>query len=688
MSVLAGGSSFSGSVMPMPAMQQSVQLQGVRSTHNTSFQNDNFIPQQQAQDSGKSGGAMSDSFDGRGTPTGEICLTLDISNQTTIRSAAWIESSSNCVFIEAKEACLIINSTCALALSVNDNKNKNLLDGMSFFDINTKSLDSMTIHPLKSLGSNKDIMTKFPNLTTNCAVSSEILTSHLLATFIVSSLTAFESNFSSQLTSEQNKSKSKKKKIKSNQISLVVPCYYNQQYISAAIKAIRTTGSPLKNIFNRAIATVAGTFLRLAEEDRVSLESKTQNFFKVNNEYFVLYLSVNDELEIFDAAIVGCEINTSPKQSVEFQAFERIHTVAVKHANESFKVSDLNILLEKLLNDSKLGNSNDIISAVVLSSEFSSVGIEKKDQTTSLINSTIQKAILFHALKDDSVKGGCYLSAAELESSKQYIQQDDDSWRMFYQLPFGDSFLSSDIAIQVEQSPTTKPEESPPEIIFSGGSRICKYDLGPSRVISSLKHLSKTFEKNFKSSDTSFFSSGLSSHSSPGIPEGKSDTWPKIRILERKSGFRDDESSWEIVETFHPLGDVDSGELVSTCALTFALDSSTGAVKYTAVRGEKVNDIKTRRSFWFRLFLGIAVCILLACGFKYGLHLQERSQIDRDVAWLSDIYRQENPEKLEDPKHVAKTIEKYRGKMWALKHSLERTYKKKFSPAPSMANDL
>lgn len=41
---------------------------------------------------------------------------------------------------------------------------------------------------------------------------------------------------------------------------------------------------------------------------------------------------------------------------------------------------------------------------------------------------------IFCALKEDAVRGGCLLSAAELDSSKEYLQQPDGAWIVVFQV--------------------------------------------------------------------------------------------------------------------------------------------------------------------------------------------------------------------------------------------------------------
>ena len=46
----------------------------------------------------------------------------------------------------------------------------------------------------------------------------------------------------------------------------------------------------------------------------------------------------------------------------------------------------------------------------------------------------VGKCPIYRALKEDAVRGGCMLSAGELDSSKEYLQQGDGSWVLVYQV--------------------------------------------------------------------------------------------------------------------------------------------------------------------------------------------------------------------------------------------------------------
>jgi hypothetical protein len=52
---------------------------------------------------------------------------------------------------------------------------------------------------------------------------------------------------------------------------------------------------------------------------------------------------------------------------------------------------------------------------------------------------------IYRALKHDAVIGGCILSAGELDSSKEYLQQGDGSWVLVYQVLLSDRCSYSEI---------------------------------------------------------------------------------------------------------------------------------------------------------------------------------------------------------------------------------------------------
>ena len=76
------------------------------------------------------------------------------------------------------------------------------------------------------------------------------------------------------------------------------------------------------------------------------------------------------------------------------------------------------------------------ISAVVFNGNCCSAEEEKmRDSTVSLVfPKKASSPSIYRGLKEDAVRGGCILSAAELDSSKEYLQQPGGSWVLAYQV--------------------------------------------------------------------------------------------------------------------------------------------------------------------------------------------------------------------------------------------------------------
>lgn len=72
------------------------------------------------------------------------------------------------------------------------------------------------------------------------------------------------------------------------------------------------------------------------------------------------------------------------------------------------------------------------MSAIVFAG--SSASAEEEKQRDAAVSRVIKGLPIYRALKEDAVRGGCMLSAGELDSSKEYLQQPDGSWVVAYQV--------------------------------------------------------------------------------------------------------------------------------------------------------------------------------------------------------------------------------------------------------------
>ena len=162
------------------------------------------------------------------------------------------------------------------------------------------------------------------------------------------------------------------------------------------------------------------------------------------------------------------------------------------------------------------------MSAIVFAG--SSTSSEQEKQRDAAVSRVIKGVPIYRALKEDAVRGGCMLSAGELDSSKEYLQQPDGSWVVAYQvrhcasldfdeapilhyvccrpschfyepttlsqdlsnsplqltlsqLPVADGHLCRQVGLIVQEGPSS-PADATPEILFSS-RRLWKLEIGP-----------------------------------------------------------------------------------------------------------------------------------------------------------------------------------------------------------------
>jgi hypothetical protein len=231
---------------------------------------------------------------------------------------------------------------------------------------------------------------------------------------------------------EAAKKKSNKKKKRETSLScgkggitLVLSSSMSQKDIRVAVVSISDSGYNVKNIFGRGITTVTGMLARSAATSSglgppcnfVSvLEGSGKSVLEVDP--IVLYVNfINDKRSnggsVLDAALIVCESGKKVKNNL---GYERLCTLAVANQEGDGSGGGLENVLKDLLNIAQI--SQERISAVVFTGSSADAKEEKcRDVLVAdLFKGT--KMSIFRALKEDSVRGGCLLSAAELDSSK------------------------------------------------------------------------------------------------------------------------------------------------------------------------------------------------------------------------------------------------------------------------------
>jgi hypothetical protein len=268
-------------------------------------------------------------------------------------------------------------------------------------------------------------------------------------------------------------------------ISLTVSDVCDLQYILAATQGIASSGSRVANVFRRGSSSVAGILARVFKHTE-SVNSKAEKSVKMSflnalgvnyesNECIgttsdakVLYVDRSEEVNgkrYLYASVVSCEL--SGAKIMNKYGFGRISTISdVKCELSSLSASDIraaanlltrdftadllvrNTTLAHVRRNPSISNHNPhhhpilCISQGALRAIVIGTGVAANVEViTSVIH---ERAALLHphmkslpaiqAETGDCALGGCMFSAAELESSKSYIQQSDGSWCVAYQV--------------------------------------------------------------------------------------------------------------------------------------------------------------------------------------------------------------------------------------------------------------
>jgi len=331
---------------------------------------------------------------------------------------------------------------------------------------------------------------------------------------------------------------------------------------------------------------------------------------------------------------------------------------ALRIANDISKTSIDAVLLDGLLTGSAAIDFHETIHA--------SLGVDRKVKVVE-------------SLKTDAVMGGCLLSAAELDSSKNYIQI-DDQWQIAYMLPIADGVLQSgDIGMTIvwdeesslDHSITTAslPQVIQPEtVLFKVGRRLWKSDIGPVP----LRHAVNPSDLMWK---REFLWKSKEHARRPGFP--------RVHLMQRMADDAS-EKQWHVLKTLTPLMS-DKNETVVSCTVTVAIDPSTGLLRVTEQKGGSVAE--SWSSFWTYVQFGLVLMLpfLLIASYYIYCYCNDLYIKWQHVAWLTAFYQQNAPQKLQgDPTYVARTVEKYKGRMFLLWRSLERSYQVKWPPPHSI----
>ncbi len=464
--------------------------------------------------------------------------------------------------------------------------------------------------------------------------------------------------------------KSERKKLTSRlngykNVALVVPLSagHSEQY--KTVDMIDKNGKypvRVKNIFNRAIAAVAGAAYRL--DSSSDPMPKASNATKDKDEDKIMYVRV-EESRVKEVAMVLGEGKKLSKEVNCRSGYTRFATTKVLCAPSDGEVE---------ISAEDRGHFRGV-NLVVVDREAGNKA------TDNAVNALMERLGLGEGVKrlilhgEDAVKGGCLLSAAELTSCRNYARLESGAWKLMYLLPFGDGYLSSAITMKVEYVDGTPTTE---QVLFSR-CRLPKKELGPSNAALAVRPHTKEFEYGFAYKSVCCGEDGK--------------VWPKVSFWE--------EGNDEAIATVYPLDAADSSapspSAVKRATLVVSADPGVSTVRAKVDQGKSIKDIQGTHKMIFASVL-LFLMILGAWWLYYnGAAYFDAEARKHDQAWLEKTctevgaYREDDYEEHPLCDSVERTIREFSkgDKMWLLHRQLKRRYpNSSISRPPSMGSEL
>lgn len=302
---------------------------------------------------------------------------------------------------------------------------------------------------------------------------------------------------------------------------------------------------------------------------------------------------------------------------------------------------------------------------------------------------------IFQCAAGDAAVGGSLLSAAQLESSRQYVRQDDDQWTMHYILPFAIESTSAAYGLKSTENDTniavgSKIAEA--EILLPIDTKYMYWmGLGaalPPTWLSALTKESPTpVTRRYLlagSKGTVGTADGGDAVPTSVVSTTAAKTFTAVLCQEESNPTASTTSSWRAIAVQKPMLVQDSIGAASSCTertITYDLDTATGLLR-PRLSGDVTALSDLSRKYWnwvktVAMTIIVSIIVLCAC---YGVHYQSQEARRLRETWIRDFYQKHAPEKLQDPNFVTHLSVKYKDNMPKLWKTLEKTYKVKWKP--------
>lgn len=561
----------------------------------------------------------------------------------------------------------------------------------------------------------------------------------------------------------------KKKKQKSDKgVTLVVPGYYGQRERNVAKAAASVAGLDLRHVFSRGLcATAAALMGPQASAVHTALKCCS------NNEKNPIALFVHVNSHGVDVSVIECELpiqqatGDSARSGSNAMYYDRLVCLAaggcggdlegvsgasvMKHASgkhlhvhahgkgdccgghghgelkgervkdkSSKKAAALHVdyspevasLVGRVVTQQlQLANlTASDVSLVLHSGRGSPASLHECFNTESALDA-LKNVSLAAVPDEDPARGGSILTAAELDSSKQYIEIEEDHSILVHSLPIAEDVMSTSVGMlyveseDMEQSfgnDNSKVENSI-QCIYPAGTVIRKADVGPVRKQVTLPSIEP---KEFFDGVVNFFGSHNASYQNPA--------YPKLLLVQLEPSLATISNVDNAgVYRWRPVTDIgfplliDNGrsllkamrkaskegkegspvkkssqrkQALLSCKINFKVNESHGLLTLEHAQGHKVTERIKAKSQVAKIAYTIAfICFLIVAYYGYGIYCESENH-RQDVIWLTDFYERHAPQKLEDANLVEDTLARYKDKLFVLWRKLEKAYDVKFPP--------
>lgn len=394
-------------------------------------------------------GALKPGTATRGEVGDDNCASFDFySGPNTLSSALWSEESCECVSTTG--------TTCAV----------------QFSDAGNACLKDKTLSVTEMLASNEVFVGKqVPNVV-NCNVLSALQNAEgltrtdgapvedvsgaplvaLVALLLSHAVTTGAVSGSDEGKEKKTKGSKKSRRTKQRPVTLVVPAGFTQTQRAVLVNAAERSSLSIRNLFNRGVSTVAGMLYAASRVqaqtggppdifDALHLRAGPTGNNSTDASHIVLYLNVYElpgaGATSFDAVLVSCDGQRGALQTGSPLRFERLCSLAaLGGALKPFAEEAASLQLQQITTQLLSAAQGPTVSAIVLGGLLAQKQTHFKEDwtdqfTRSLLGLSIEVGVV-RASVGDAVCGACVLSAAELDSSKQYMQLADGTCKIGY----------------------------------------------------------------------------------------------------------------------------------------------------------------------------------------------------------------------------------------------------------------